>query len=154
MVRRDAQKALMTEPLKASFTFCLSFLSFPLLFQSSKGSDSMTNINQRPSVEDINGSIFAQVAQHVAQNGEILNINDTADWLRNHPEYRNVSTEISHEPKCILCMPIVDGQKRVIGVLVYVHANGAQFTTSEISIFEAFAIFCGLGIHNTTMYER
>lgn len=88
--------------------------------------------------------------------GEILNINDTADWLDHHPEYRqNIDSEdISLESKCVLCMPIVDGQKRVIGVLIYVHADGAQFTNCEISIFEAFAIFCGLGIHNTTMYER
>ena len=121
---------------------------------SAQGSDSMANIN-RPSGEEINSSIFAQIAQHVAQNGEILNINDTADWLKNHPEYHCDSDEdIAAESKCILCMPIVDGQKRVIGVLVYVHANGAQFTNCEISIFEAFAIFCGLGIHNTTMYER
>lgn len=113
----------------------------------------MTNIN-RPTAEEINSSIFAQIAQHVAQNGEIININDTAEWLKQHPEYHCDSVDISHESKCILCMPIVDGTKRVIGVLVYVHANGAQFTNCEISIFEAFAIFCGLGIHNMTQYER
>lgn len=28
------------------------------------------------------------------------------------------------------------------------------FTDSDVSIFEAFAIFCGLGIHNTQMYEN
>lgn len=107
-------------------------------------------------VENINSSIFTQIAQYVAMTGEILNINDTSDWLQHHPEYRqNIDSEdISLESKCVLCMPIVDGQKRVIGVLIYVHANGAQFTNCEISIFEAFAIFCGLGIHNTTMYER
>lgn len=31
--------------------------------------------------------------------------------------------------------------------------NDLQFTSCDISIFEAFAIFCGLGIHNTQMYE-
>jgi len=31
--------------------------------------------------------------------------------------------------------------------------NGTSFTDSDVSIFEAFAIFCGLGIHNTQMYE-
>lgn len=113
----------------------------------------MTNVN-RPTAEEINSSIFAQIAQHVALNGEIININDTAEWLKNHPEFHCDSDDISHESKCILCMPIVDGSKRVIGVLVYVHANGVQFTNCEISIFEAFAIFCGLGIHNMTQYER
>lgn len=32
--------------------------------------------------------------------------------------------------------------------------NESQFTESDVSIFEAFAIFCGLGIHNTQMYEN
>lgn len=32
-------------------------------------------------------------------------------------------------------------------------ANGAPFTECDISLFEAFATFCGLGIHNTQMYE-
>lgn len=37
---------------------------------------------------------------------------------------------------------------------VSVQANGVPFTESDASIFEAFAIFCGLGIHNTQMYEN
>jgi cGMP-specific 3',5'-cyclic phosphodiesterase, invertebrate len=91
----------------------------------------------------------------VAKTGEILNINDTNEWLRSHQEYQHLTggggNRMFEESKCILCMPIMNGQKNVIGVLVYVHANGVQFTNCEISIFEAFAIFCGLGIHNTTM---
>lgn len=114
--------------------------------------DSTVNNNVRPSIEDINSSFLAQIAQHVAKTGEILNINDTDEWLRSHPEHQHLSSEgIQQESECILCMPIMNGQKHVIGVLVYVHANGVQFTNCEISIFEAFAIFCGLGIHNTTM---
>lgn len=32
--------------------------------------------------------------------------------------------------------------------------SGSPFTDCDVSIFEAFAIFCGLGIHNTQMYEN
>lgn len=32
--------------------------------------------------------------------------------------------------------------------------NGMAFTDSDASIIDAFAIFCGLGIHNTQMYEN
>lgn len=32
--------------------------------------------------------------------------------------------------------------------------NNAPFTDCDVSLFEAFAIFCGLGIHNTQMYEN
>lgn len=31
--------------------------------------------------------------------------------------------------------------------------NGSAFKESDIALFEAFAIFCGIGIHNTKMYE-
>lgn len=37
--------------------------------------------------------------------------------------------------------------------LIY-QENGTTFTDPDISIIEAFAIFCGLGIHNTQMYEN
>lgn len=31
--------------------------------------------------------------------------------------------------------------------------TGFPFTDCDVATFEAFAIFCGLGIHNTQMYE-
>ena len=31
--------------------------------------------------------------------------------------------------------------------------QGTAFVESDIVLFEAFAIFCGIGIHNTKMYE-
>lgn len=31
--------------------------------------------------------------------------------------------------------------------------TGSPFTDCDVATFEAFAIFCGLGIHNTQMYE-
>lgn len=36
----------------------------------------------------------------------------------------------------------------------YLHQKqGAAFVEADIALFEAFAIFCGIGIHNTKMYE-
>ena len=35
----------------------------------------------------------------------------------------------------------------------YFQNNGAFFNEQDIALFEAFAIFCGIGIHNTKMYE-
>jgi len=31
--------------------------------------------------------------------------------------------------------------------------QGTPFVETDIELFEAFAIFCGIGIHNTKMYE-
>lgn len=35
-----------------------------------------------------------------------------------------------------------------------IQENETSFTDTDVSIIEAFAIFCGLGIHNTQMYEN
>ncbi|XP_015176353.1 PREDICTED: cGMP-specific 3',5'-cyclic phosphodiesterase isoform X2 [Polistes dominula] len=102
----------------------------------------------RPSSNDLS-SPLGQIARYVAVTGQILNIGDVASWLKKEV----VDTE--KEPtKSILCMPIANGQRIIIGVAQLINKdNGTSFTDSDVSIFEAFAIFCGLGIHNTQMYE-
>ncbi|XP_046433336.1 cGMP-specific 3',5'-cyclic phosphodiesterase [Neodiprion pinetum] len=102
----------------------------------------------RPNSNDLS-STLGQIARYVANTGQILNIGDVATWLK-----REV-VDAGNEPiRSILCMPIVNGQRAVIGVAQLINKdNGSSFTDSDVSIFEAFAIFCGLGIHNTQMYE-
>jgi cGMP-specific 3',5'-cyclic phosphodiesterase, invertebrate len=75
----------------------------------------------RPSIDDLNSSALAQIAEYVASTGEILNISDVNEWLKDKPyhqctTYGNDDEERTNESKSILCMPIVNGQKRVIGV--------------------------------------
>ncbi|XP_014485064.1 PREDICTED: cGMP-specific 3',5'-cyclic phosphodiesterase [Dinoponera quadriceps] len=102
----------------------------------------------RPNASDLSSSL-GQIARYVAATGQILNIGDVATWLKKDVMERG------REPiRSILCMPIVNGQRIVIGVAQLINKdNGTSFTDSDVSIFEAFAIFCGLGIHNTQMYE-
>ncbi|XP_066586223.1 cGMP-specific 3',5'-cyclic phosphodiesterase [Prorops nasuta] len=98
----------------------------------------------RPSSTDLS-SPLGQIARYVATSGQILNIGDVASWLKR---------DITEPERSILCMPIANGQRTVIGVAQLINKdNGSSFTDSDVSIFEAFAIFCGLGIHNTQMYE-
>ncbi|XP_032675457.1 cGMP-specific 3',5'-cyclic phosphodiesterase-like isoform X2 [Odontomachus brunneus] len=102
----------------------------------------------RPNTSDLSSSL-GQIARYIAATGQILNIGDVTTWLK-----KDVM-ESGREPiRSILCMPIVNGQRIVIGVAQLINKdNGTSFTDSDVSIFEAFAIFCGLGIHNTQMYE-
>ncbi|XP_066247730.1 cGMP-specific 3',5'-cyclic phosphodiesterase [Euwallacea similis] len=104
----------------------------------------------RPSSYDLAGSILAQIAGYAVSSGQILNIGDVGEWLcEKHSEGDAESAQT------ILCMPIMNGQRTLIGVAQLINKeNGAPFTDSDVSLFEAFAIFCGLGIHNTQMYEN
>ncbi|KAJ8935176.1 hypothetical protein NQ318_010371 [Aromia moschata] len=104
----------------------------------------------RPSCFDLASSILAQIAGYAATTGQILNIGDVKIWLK---EKHNEGD--AESARTILCMPIINGQRTLIGVAQLINKeNNAPFTDCDVSLFEAFAIFCGLGIHNTQMYEN
>ncbi|TNN31012.1 cGMP-specific 3',5'-cyclic phosphodiesterase [Liparis tanakae] len=98
-------------------------------------------------------------AQYVKNTMQPLNIADvTKDqsfpWTREHTD------QTSHRIKSLLCTPIRNGKKdKVIGVCQLVNkmdeASGSlkAFNRNDEQFLEAFAIFCGLGIQNTQMYE-
>lgn len=71
-------------------------------------------IVSRPSVKELNSSTLAQIAQCVASAGQLVNISDINEWLCDHTDICN-DGEIQLT-QAILCMPIVNGQKKVIGV--------------------------------------
>ncbi|XP_055921410.1 cGMP-specific 3',5'-cyclic phosphodiesterase isoform X2 [Eupeodes corollae] len=124
---------------------------FTVLFEL--GAENQSANISRPSVNDLSNSTLAQIAQYVATSGQTVNISDVREWVRDHNKIHSEG-EIDCT-KAILCMPIVNAQKIVIGVAQLINkGNGLPFTDSDVSIFEAFAIFCGLGIHNTQMYEN
>lgn len=57
--------------------------------------------------------------------------------------------------KTILCMAIKNSSGQIIGVIQLINKfNELPFTKNDENFVEAFAIFCGMGIHNTHMYER
>ncbi|XP_031641164.1 cGMP-specific 3',5'-cyclic phosphodiesterase [Contarinia nasturtii] len=124
---------------------------FTLIFDIAQ--DSHTPTIARPTINDLNTSSLAQIAQVVAATSQLFNIIDIIQWAREHPEIP-VDDELK-ETQAVLCMPIINAQKSVIGVVQFINKeNGTLFTDSDVSIIEAFAIFCGLGIHNTQMYEN
>ncbi|XP_017285826.1 cGMP-specific 3',5'-cyclic phosphodiesterase isoform X2 [Kryptolebias marmoratus] len=98
-------------------------------------------------------------AQYVKNTMLPLNIADfTKDqrfpWTGENPDH---TTE---QIKSLLCAPIRNGKKdKVIGVCQLVNkmdeacSSIKAFNRNDEQFLEAFAIFCGLGIQNTQMYE-
>ncbi|XP_061619670.1 cGMP-specific 3',5'-cyclic phosphodiesterase isoform X1 [Phyllopteryx taeniolatus] len=94
-------------------------------------------------------------AQYVKNTMQPLNIADVAG------DQRFPSTcEKQHQTKSLLCTPIKNGKKdKVIGCCQLVNkmddVSGATktFNRNDEQFLEAFAIFCGLAIQNTQMYE-
>uniref|UniRef100_A0A182P8X7 Phosphodiesterase n=1 Tax=Anopheles epiroticus TaxID=199890 RepID=A0A182P8X7_9DIPT len=118
---------------------------FTMIFELGSSNQSSANI-LRPSVSDLNSSMLAQIAEYVAATGETLNISDVLEWLKDKP--------ICQRPTVVQHAAAPDGTVATTDTFDETHSqNDLQFTNCDISIFEAFAIFCGLGIHNTQMYE-
>lgn len=92
------------------------------------------------------------ITSYVAMTGETLNIENAHE----HERFDcSVDEGSDFKHKSILCMPIRNGQREIIGVSQLINKkNGRPFNKNDEDLFEAFAIFCGLGIHNTLMYER
>lgn len=54
--------------------------------------------------------------------------------------------------RTILCMPIKNSSGQIIGVIQLINKfDDLSFTKNDENFVEAFAIFCGMGIHNTHM---
>ncbi|KAK6621921.1 cGMP-specific 3',5'-cyclic phosphodiesterase [Polyplax serrata] len=126
----------------------ISKIRFSTIFELR--ADDTEAIVLKPKTGEMSSSKLVQIARYVAANGHILNISDVSTWMN-----QDVREEDNFLTKSILCMPISNGQKTLIGVAQLINKTSQHpFTDSDVSIFEAFAIFCGLGIHNTQMYEN
>jgi dual 3',5'-cyclic-AMP and -GMP phosphodiesterase 11 len=67
----------------------------------------------------------------------------------------SVDQGTSFKHKTILCMAIKNSSGQIIGVIQLINKfNDLPFTKNDENFVEAFAIFCGMGIHNTHMYEK
>jgi len=92
------------------------------------------------------------ITGYVALTGETLNIEDAHS---NDRFDASVDEGSDFKHRSILCMPIRNGRRQIIGVSQLINKkNGKPFNKNDEDLFEAFSIFCGLGIQNTLMYER
>ncbi|XP_061185841.1 cGMP-specific 3',5'-cyclic phosphodiesterase-like isoform X5 [Saccostrea echinata] len=106
-----------------------------------------------PSAAEVAKSRNAEIARHVVLKGTPLNISEIEiDKLFG----KGVEFEDEgFKTKNMLCMPIFNNEKKIIGVTQLVNKlNGVPFNENDANIIEAFSIFTGLGIHNCQMYEN
>lgn len=84
----------------------------------------------RPTLTDLSCSTLAQIAQTVASTGHLFNIDNMAEWLRAHPDIHVEPGDVVQtcaggaSVHSILCMPIVNGQSKVIGVVQLINKVG------------------------------
>ncbi|XP_068086058.1 dual 3',5'-cyclic-AMP and -GMP phosphodiesterase 11A [Anabrus simplex] len=116
---------------------------FSKLFELTPGT---SHTSPRQPVEGGNVSRYMlRLAERVAQTGEVLNV----------AECLEVEKGCGGNIRSLVAMPIRNRHYQTIGVATIVNKlNGLPFDENDEQLFEAFSIFCGLGIHNTLMYSE
>ncbi|XP_076460762.1 cGMP-specific 3',5'-cyclic phosphodiesterase-like isoform X2 [Babylonia areolata] len=106
-----------------------------------------------PSPQVLALSRTAFIAKYVVTSGEPVNVED-ADMDERFGKGPVLDTSGSRI-RSVLCMPIHNSDKNIIGVTQLINKiNGQPFNDNDVNIIEAFSIFTGLGIHNCQMYEN
>ncbi|XP_030436001.1 dual 3',5'-cyclic-AMP and -GMP phosphodiesterase 11A [Gopherus evgoodei] len=92
------------------------------------------------------------IAELVASTGLPVNISDAYQDPRFDAEADQFS---GFHIRSVLCVPIWNSSHQIIGVAqVLNRLDGKPFDDADQRLFEAFVIFCGLGINNTIMYDQ
>lgn len=74
-------------------------------------------------------------------------------FLKNSCEAK-FDDEDHFDTRSLLCMPIRDGDRNIIGVVSLVNKKTGIFTANDESFVEAFGIFCGIALANVSNYEQ
>nr|XP_032518628.1 dual 3',5'-cyclic-AMP and -GMP phosphodiesterase 11-like isoform X3 [Danaus plexippus plexippus]XP_032518629.1 dual 3',5'-cyclic-AMP and -GMP phosphodiesterase 11-like isoform X3 [Danaus plexippus plexippus]XP_032518630.1 dual 3',5'-cyclic-AMP and -GMP phosphodiesterase 11-like isoform X3 [Danaus plexippus plexippus]XP_032518631.1 dual 3',5'-cyclic-AMP and -GMP phosphodiesterase 11-like isoform X3 [Danaus plexippus plexippus]XP_032518633.1 dual 3',5'-cyclic-AMP and -GMP phosphodiesterase 11- len=125
--------------------------SFSRVFDLEAGDDAEPG-TPRTSPYESRFPINIGITGYVATTGETVNIADAYLDPRFDP---SVDDGAGFKHNTILCMAIKNSEGRIIGVIQLVNKfDDLLFTKNDENFVEAFAIFCGMGIHNTHMYEK
>ncbi|KAF6200256.1 hypothetical protein GE061_006559 [Apolygus lucorum] len=123
-------------------------VKFSKLFELTSPANRHKNTNnnkKKMQSDDSTAQYLLALAERVAESGQVLNV----------PEPAIVGEKTAVNVKSLLAMPIRNSSYQIIGVATIVNKNtGHPFDENDEQLFEAFSIFCGLGIHNTIMYSE
>uniref|UniRef100_A0AC34QR29 PDEase domain-containing protein n=1 Tax=Panagrolaimus sp. JU765 TaxID=591449 RepID=A0AC34QR29_9BILA len=90
------------------------------------------------------------IAGFVARTGEGVNITNAYEDERFNPE---VDSKTGYHTTSVLCMPIYV-RKSIMGVIQMVNKRQGRFTQVDEEAFETFALYCGLALHHSKLYEK
>ncbi|KAF7385268.1 hypothetical protein HZH68_013698 [Vespula germanica] len=98
------------------------------------------------------------ITGYVATTGEVDTLFQTVSIPNAYEDPRfdpSVDEGTGFRHRTILCMPIKNSSGQIIGVIQLINKfDDLPFTKNDENFVEAFAIFCGMGIHNTHMSVR
>ncbi|KAM6910790.1 dual 3',5'-cyclic-AMP and -GMP phosphodiesterase 11A [Xenentodon cancila] len=157
IVRKIMQRALTLLQCERCSVLLLEDIDSPVV-KFSKTFELMSplcNMDRDISMEKFSCSdwlINNSIAELVASTGLPVNISDVCQDPRFDAEADQAS---GFHIRSVLCVPIWNRTHQIIGVAQILNRlDRKTFSDADQRLFEAFVIFCGLGINNTMMYNQ
>uniref|UniRef100_A0A3B5MQ25 Phosphodiesterase n=1 Tax=Xiphophorus couchianus TaxID=32473 RepID=A0A3B5MQ25_9TELE len=157
IVRKIMQRALTLLQCERCSVLLLEDIDSPVV-KFSKTFELMSplcNMDRDISMEKLSCSdwlINNSIAELVASTGLPVNISDVCQDPRFDAEADQAS---GFHIRSVLCVPIWNRTHQIIGVAQILNRlDRKTFDDADQRLFEAFVIFCGLGINNTMMYNQ
>jgi sigma-B regulation protein RsbU (phosphoserine phosphatase) len=91
------------------------------------------------------------IAGYVAATGDVLNISDAYLDPRFNPE---IDGRTGFRTKTILCVPMRNKEKKIIGVLQLINKTSGLFSADDVSFIEALSVHAAIAIENARLYEQ
>ena len=91
------------------------------------------------------------LAGYVVKTGEPLNIPDAYNDPRFNPD---IDKETGYRTKTILCMPIKNNNKEIIGAFQVLNKNGGVFTKGDEDLLAAIGGSASIALENAQLFEQ
>jgi len=91
------------------------------------------------------------LAGYVVQTGETINITDAYKDSRFNPE---VDTKTGYRTKTILCMPITNNNKEIIGAIQVLNKIGGVFTANDEDLLVAIGGSASIALENAQLFDK
>lgn len=91
------------------------------------------------------------LAGYVVQSGETLNIIDAYKDSRFNPE---VDKRTGYRTKTILCMPITNNNKEIIGAIQVLNKIGGVFTANDEDLLVAIGGSASIALENAQLFDK
>ena len=91
------------------------------------------------------------IAGHVALSGDTVNIPDAYADPRFNPD---VDRRTGYRTRTILCMPVRDETRKIVGVIQVLNKRGGIFTAEDEHLLDALGSQAAIALENSRMFEE
>ena len=109
-----------------------------------------TYVAQKVTLPRIRLPLGKGIAGHVAQTGEVINLRDAYDSDLFDPTW---DKRTGFRTRSVLCVPMLDTEERVIGVLQVLNSAHSVFSREDASVLSVFASHASAAVENLRLRD-